>query len=81
MTIHPRARAGLLLFGTEPYIQAPLTFDLGTVKTLLDESGIGMAGRATAIGDAIGLAVKRLRDRPQDQRVLYSRRWRISEIE
>jgi Ca-activated chloride channel family protein len=63
-------RLGLLLFGTEPYIQAPLTFDLATVRTLLDESGIGMAGRATAIGDAIGLAVKRLRDRPQEQRVV-----------
>ena len=63
-------RLGLLLFGTEPYIQAPLTFDLATVRTLLNESGIGMAGRATAIGDAIGLAVKRLRDRPQDQRVV-----------
>ena len=63
-------RLGLLLFGTEPYIQAPLTFDLATVRTLLDESGIGMAGRATAIGDAIGLAVKRLRNRPQEQRVV-----------
>lgn len=63
-------RLGLLLFGTEPYIQAPLTFDLATVRTLLSESGIGMAGRATAIGDAIGLAVKRLRDRPQGQRVV-----------
>lgn len=63
-------RLGLLLFGTEPYIQAPLTFDLNTVRTLLDESGIGMAGRATAIGDAIGLAIKRLRDRPQQQRVV-----------
>lgn len=63
-------RLGLLLFGTEPYVQAPLTFDLATVKTLLDESGIGMAGRATAIGDAIGLAVKRLRNRPQEQRVV-----------
>jgi Ca-activated chloride channel family protein len=63
-------RLGLLLFGTEPYIQAPLTFDRRTVRTLLDESGIGMAGRATAIGDAIGLAVKRLRNRPQEQRVV-----------
>ncbi|MFN2359548.1 MAG: VWA domain-containing protein [Marinobacter sp.] len=63
-------RLGLLLFGTEPYIQAPLTFDRATVQTLLDESGIGMAGRATAIGDALGLAVKRLRDRPQEQRVV-----------
>ncbi|NMT64682.1 vWA domain-containing protein [Marinobacter orientalis] len=63
-------RLGLLLFGTEPYIQAPLTFDRATVQTLLDEAGIGMAGRATAIGDALGLAVKRLRDRPQEQRVV-----------
>lgn len=63
-------RLGLILFGTEPYVQAPLTFDLGTLETLLQESGIGMAGRATAIGDAVGLATKRLRDRPQQQRVV-----------
>lgn len=62
-------RLGLILFGTEPYVQAPLTFDRETVKVLLDEAGIGMAGRATAIGDAVGLSVKRLRDRPQQQRV------------
>jgi len=63
-------RLGLILFGTEPYVQAPLTFDLETVRTLLQEAGVGMAGRATAIGDAVGLAVKRLRQRPQDQRVV-----------
>lgn len=63
-------RLGLLLFGSEPYIQAPLTFDHDTLRTLLSEAGLGMAGRNTAIGDAIGLAVKRLRDRPQEHRVL-----------
>ncbi|WP_417500790.1 vWA domain-containing protein [Marinobacter sp.] len=63
-------RLGLILFGTEPYVQAPLTFDLQTLETLLQESGIGMAGRATAIGDAVGLATKRLRERPQQQRVV-----------
>lgn len=63
-------RLGLLLFGTQPYIQAPLSFDRNTIATLMQEADIGMAGRATAIGDAIGLAVKRLRDRPQDQRVV-----------
>ncbi|TYC58153.1 VWA domain-containing protein [Marinobacter sp. BW6] len=63
-------RLGLILFGTEPYVQAPLTFDLQTVKTLMREAGLGMAGRATAIGDAVGLATKRLRNRPQDQRVV-----------
>ncbi|MDT8334693.1 MAG: VWA domain-containing protein [Desulfurivibrionaceae bacterium] len=63
-------RVGLLLFGSEPYIQAPLTFDRRTVGTLLDEAEIGFAGKKTSIGDAIGLAVKRLRDRPADKRVL-----------
>ncbi len=63
-------RVGLILFGSKPYIQAPLTFDLQTVNTLLQESFLGMAGQATAIGDAIALGVKRLRKRPEQSRVL-----------
>lgn len=63
-------RIGLILFGSEPYIQAPLSFDTKTVNTLLQEAYLGMAGKATAIGDAIGLGVKRLRERPKDSRVL-----------
>jgi Ca-activated chloride channel family protein len=63
-------RVGLVLFGTRPYLQAPLTFDRPTVQTFLDESEIGLAGDETAIGDAIGLATKRLRDRPAESRVL-----------
>jgi Ca-activated chloride channel family protein len=63
-------RLGLILFGDHAYLQAPLTFDRKTVHTLLDESAIGLAGEKTAIGDAIGLAVKRLRDNPENQRVL-----------
>ena len=63
-------RLGLILFGTQAYLQAPLTFDLQTVGTLMDESAIGMAGNKTAIGDALGLAVKHLRNRPQESRVL-----------
>ena len=54
-------RIGLILFGRQAYIQTPLTFDRQTVTTLLYESSIGLAGRETAIGDAIGLAVKRFR--------------------
>ncbi|MCW8846854.1 MAG: VWA domain-containing protein [Gammaproteobacteria bacterium] len=63
-------RVGLILFGERAYLQAPLTFDRKTVRTLLDESVIGLAGQFTAIGDAIGLAVKRLRERDQKNRVL-----------
>jgi Ca-activated chloride channel family protein len=63
-------RVGLILFGTNAYLQAPLTFDLETVHRLLTEAPVGIAGGKTAIGDAIGLAVKRLRQRPQGDRVL-----------
>ncbi|AFP29982.1 vWA domain-containing protein [Marinobacter sp. BSs20148] len=62
-------RLGLILFGSRAYVQAPLTFDRTTVNILLQEAGLGMAGSATAIGDAVGLAVKRLRERPLEQRV------------
>ncbi|WP_020409460.1 vWA domain-containing protein [Hahella ganghwensis] len=63
-------RVGLILFGAQPYIQVPLTFDLTTVAQLLDEATLGIAGNATAIGDSIGLGIKRLRERPADSRVL-----------
>jgi Ca-activated chloride channel homolog len=63
-------RLGLILFGDQAYLQTPLTFDRETVRTQLNEAAIGLAGKRTAIGDAIGLAVKRLRDQPQEDRVL-----------
>lgn len=63
-------RMGLILFGRNAYLQTPLTFDLTTVKTLLMESAIGLAGKETAIGDAIGLAIKRLKDNAQSSKVL-----------
>lgn len=63
-------RIGLILFGTQAYLQVPLTFDRKTVVTLLNESVISLAGEMTAIGDAIGLAVKRLRNQEDTSRVL-----------
>ena len=63
-------RVGLILFGSRAYLQTPLTFDTQTTALLLDEAEIGLAGRETAIGDAIGLAVKRLREDAADDRVL-----------
>ncbi|MCM2319386.1 MAG: VWA domain-containing protein [Pseudomonas sp.] len=63
-------RLGLILFGSQAYLQTPLTFDRHSVRSWLDEAVVGIAGKNTAIGDAIGLAVKRLRQRPADSRVL-----------
>lgn len=63
-------RVGLILFGSKAYLQSPLTFDRQTVRTWLDDAAVGIAGNNTAIGDAIGLAVKRLRERPAESRVL-----------
>ncbi|WP_149196263.1 vWA domain-containing protein [Luteimonas suaedae] len=54
-------RVGLLVFGRRAYAVAPLTLDRDSVREQLLDSVIGLAGRETAIGDAIGLAVKRLR--------------------
>ncbi len=55
-------RIGLILFGERAYLQVPLTLDRETVKVLLLEAFIGLAGEKTAIGDAITLAVKRIHD-------------------
>ncbi len=63
-------RLGLILFGTNAYLQTPLSFDRKTVQVLLNESAIGLAGDSTAIGDAIGLAVKRLQSQQTNSRVL-----------
>lgn len=63
-------RIGLIIFGTEAYLQAPLTFDRTTVAELLAETEVGIAGKQTAIGDAIGLALKRLRNVPRGKAAL-----------
>lgn len=65
-------RLGLILFGTQAYLHVPLTFDRKTVQTLLNEAFIGITedDPQTSIGDAIGLAIKRLQDQNTDSRVL-----------
>lgn len=63
-------RIGLILFGDTAYLQAPLTYDRETVKQLLAESVIKLVGERTAIGDAVGLAVKRFRLKDESNRVL-----------
>ena len=63
-------RIGLILFGRNAYLQTPLTFDRKTVSVLLNEAVIGLAGKETAIGDAIGLAIKRLEKNRSGSKVL-----------
>ena len=66
----PGDKLGLILFGTRAYLQTPLTFDRTTVLRMLDDATIGLAGPQTAMGDAIGLAIKHLGNKPQKSRVI-----------
>jgi len=63
-------RIGLILFGTRAYLQTPLTFDRKTALAMMDDASIGLPGQRTAIGDAMGLAIKRLKKYPKQSRVL-----------
>lgn len=63
-------RVGLVLFGSQAYLQTPLTFDRNTLAQQLDEAQLGFAGDRTAIGDGIALSAKRLQDRDQKSRVM-----------
>jgi Ca-activated chloride channel family protein len=63
-------RLGLILFADTAYLQTPLTYDRETVKQLLSETVIGLVGEQTAIGDAIGLAVKRFASKKESNKVL-----------
>jgi Ca-activated chloride channel family protein len=55
-------RVGLVVFGNTSYLQSPLTNDTLLVEKLVEQLQPRMAGDGTAIGDGLGLALKRLRD-------------------
>ncbi len=57
-------RIGLVVFGSEAYTQVPLTTDYPTINKVLDRVAIGSAGRQTAVGDALGISLKRLLGQP-----------------
>lgn len=61
---------GLVVFGSEAFTQCPLTLDHGILATFLDQVEIGMAGDGTAIGSAVGTAVKRLKDSEAKSKVI-----------
>ena len=66
----PNDRMGMVVFGSEAYTQCPLTLDQGILKSFLNKLDIGMAGDSTAIGSAIGIAVKRLKDLESKSKVI-----------
>ncbi|MFT5571586.1 MAG: Ca-activated chloride channel family protein [Cryomorphaceae bacterium] len=66
----PHDRLGLIVFGDAPFLQAPFTQDHATWTTLLNETEIAMAGMSTALGDAIGLAIKNFHNNESENRVL-----------
>ena len=63
-------RVGLIVFGQRAYAMTPMTRDLASVEQQLDDTVVGLVGRETAIGDAIGLSVKRLQQQRGGERVL-----------
>jgi Ca-activated chloride channel family protein len=63
-------KIGLILFGSQAYLLTPLTYDRQSVLMRLDDATVGLAGKTTAIGDAIGLAVKRFQQVPPTGRVI-----------
>ncbi|WP_374607051.1 VWA domain-containing protein [Thermomonas sp.] len=63
-------RIGLVVFGDRAFALTPLTLDRDSVRQQLDASVVGLAGRATALGDAIALSTKRLQQQRTEQRVL-----------
>lgn len=63
-------RIGLILFGSKAYLQTPLTYDRQTVLDRIQDATVGLAGKTTAIGDALGLSVKRLQDVPSKGRII-----------
>ncbi|MFG6081097.1 VWA domain-containing protein [Paracoccus litorisediminis] len=63
-------RMALIVFGSRAYVQAPLTEDLQTIRDLLAQTQVGMAGPHTALGDSIGLAIRTFEASDIQQRLL-----------
>ena len=63
-------RLGMVIFGTHAFAQAPLTLDHDVLQQYLDRLEIGMAGEATAIGDALGVATNRLKELKSKNKVI-----------
>ncbi|MCR9191401.1 MAG: VWA domain-containing protein [Gammaproteobacteria bacterium] len=63
-------KIGLILFGEQAYLLTPLTYDRRNVAQRIDDATVGLAGKSTSIGDALGLAIKRLQQVPAAGRMI-----------
>ncbi|MDH5459197.1 MAG: VWA domain-containing protein [Nitrospinota bacterium] len=63
-------RMGMVVFGNEAFTQCPLTLDHDILHSFLKKLQIGVAGDSTAIGSAIGISVKRLKDLESKSKVI-----------
>lgn len=63
-------RVGLVVFGDRAYVAAALTHDAAAVAQVIETAQIGVSGKATAIADGLGLAIRRLRERDAESRVI-----------
>jgi Ca-activated chloride channel family protein len=64
-------KIGLVVFGKEAYTHCPLTLDYSALRTMLADIQLGLIdGTATAIGNALGVALARLRKSDAKSRVV-----------
>lgn len=63
-------RLGLLVFADDAYTLIPVTADLDIVGRMVKGLVPGLIGEKTALGSAIAMAVKRLKDRKPAARIL-----------
>jgi Ca-activated chloride channel homolog len=64
-------KIGLVVFGREAFTHCPLTLDYSVLRTMLGELHLGLIdGTATAIGNAVGVSLARLRSSDAKSRVV-----------
>ena len=63
-------RIGLIVFGNRAYLQLPFTRDVVAARSLVELMQVGMAGPRTALGDAIGMAIRSFEESETDKRLL-----------
>lgn len=63
-------RVGLVVFGVQAFLQSPLTFDHALISRMVRSLRCGVAGDGTAIGDGLGLSIKRLQKKSERSRAI-----------